>query len=200
MTVRQKWILVIVVLGLCFVWVGMQRPKASYVLPDGTTVHFVAIKQGHVVRFYEGQFWERALFAICRTNKIFKWHIAGQTFASRNIEGSLMVHIKQTMTNGVRISSSGNNVPQPPMAGLRNFGFFTEHLGLIESSGKEWNGITIRKNFNATFNPVLELSSVDYYFEFPIVSDKDLHFRLSSATAKGADSTNEFILPNPNRW
>jgi hypothetical protein len=193
MTLGRRWRwaglgIVILAIGFSLVWREVERPKVSFVLPDGTTVKFVAVKQGHVLRFYEGPFWEKALFAIFRTKRIFKLRVGGQTFVSRNVEGSLMIHMEQTVKN-VKVSSYGNNS--------------IKRLELIASSGKEWNGIADGKHiyFSAmSTNRALEIASVDYYYEFPIVVDKELHFRVWSTTSTGVDVTNEFTLPNPRYW
>ena len=164
-------------------WPRPQPARVTFDLPDGSTIHLVSVKHGKTLRFYEGQFWQQMLFSICRSNIPVRFRGFENAFASRNNNGSLGLELRHYMKNGY-FQTPGNG---------------SEHLMQVEPSGKEMHGAWWQTSFQ--FERVLGVVrdiAEDSFWEFPLSSKKEIHFRLYTTNLMNQSiATNEFTLPNP---
>lgn len=175
-------ILLIAALALV-IWLQPRPTPVKFDLPDGTSVTLGTISYGKSLRFYEGKPWQRILYFISPKRIPQRWRGYEITVPSKT--GGIGIELKHfVMRNGT------GSLP------LNSF----EHLVLVNADGSEVAGNRRLVNFDVNpygldgRQPTIE----DIIWEFPISSNRDLHFRLyiSDLTPFKA-ATNEFTIPNP---
>ena len=168
------------------VWICIQprKPQVTFDLADGTRMEFISVTQGKVLRFYEGMFWQKILFALCRTNISSRWAGLETSFMATNANGGLGLELRHAAANGVL---------QMPVNS-------SERLALVDTRGNEVAGARVAVYF--VFPDAANVSNgffENIYWEFPLATEREVHFRFYQTNYFMGKrvSTNEFVVPNP---
>jgi hypothetical protein len=181
---------VLAALGILFfavfvflIWPRTRKPPVTFDLADGTSIKFIAVTHGKILRFYHGQFWQKALFALSRGKippRFGGYEIVFPTIKTNDNVGLELRHFRK------------NGVFTVPING-------SQRLVQMGASGKEVVGNQRVVNFDTSTGLIFnQPGSEDIYWEFPLSGEREIHLRLYvTNTVDRTVSTNDFSVPNP---
>lgn len=178
-------ILLLVCLAVCLAFSLRKAPKrASFDLPDGTSIKFVVAAYGaKQVTFHDGFSWERIIQTF-GPHPLTRYRNFPYRFNLLFTNAGFGIELRHIRTNGPLLFPV-NGVVQLMQVRSTN----------LEISGA-WTGTVF--GTMRTKSGLNKVSTEDIYWLFPAVQEHDLRFRLYyTNAATQAVLTNEFSIPNP---